>query len=87
MLQSIADDNVKLCLAFIFKHSVVYMCSFLNAYSVKWQYLHNVMHAIWKYWGLVIRDWYFEGRTVAYESEVKKKSDGKIYLQKYTFWL
>ena len=39
------------------------MCSFLNACSVKWQYLCDFMHVIWKYWGLVIWDWYFEGRV------------------------
>ena len=38
--------------------SVVYMCSFLNAFIIKWQYLCDVMPPLKKQWGLVIWDHY-----------------------------
>ena len=44
--------------------------------DVKWQWLGDVMCAIWKHWGLVIRDLYFEGncstweRVMSYQSQM-----------------
>ena len=54
----------------------LYTCIFIiNPCSLKWQYLHDVRHAQ-KHWGLVIGDWYFEGRMencIALERDRKRK--------------